>query len=69
MAKSCFSRPAGRPVFLVYREVATVPGKHWGVTGRGALALVMALVGAKKGEPLVLRFRMDKARIYSLDFE
>jgi hypothetical protein len=53
----------------VYGEVATVPGNHWGVTGRGALALVMALVGAKKGEPLVLRFRMDKARIYSLDFE
>jgi hypothetical protein len=53
----------------LYREVATVPEKHWGVTGRGALALVMALDGAKKGEPLVLRFRMDKARIYALDFE
>jgi hypothetical protein len=26
-------------------------------------------VGVKPGEPLVLRFRMDRARIYCLDFE
>ena len=49
-----------------FGDAVPIVGDHYRslVTWKGHDTL-----GLKKGEPLVLRFRMDKAKIYALDFE